>query len=61
MHLLGYFILAIEVVALAGLSQLWLAIRVQRFLRHFAIEAGAEPSTRAADHADAPTAHRLAA
>lgn len=61
MHALGYLIFAVEVIALAVLSQLWVGIRVQRFTRYFAIEPGAgERATAASPLASAP-AHRLAA
>lgn len=61
MHALGYLLFAVEVIALAVLSQLWVGIRVQRFTRHFAIEPGdADRASSAPPLASAP-AHRLAA
>lgn len=56
MNLLGYLIFGLEVVALAALSQVWLAVRVQRFLSMFAAEerrAEAEPGRRKTRHAPA--------
>lgn len=38
MHALGYLLFALEVLALATLSQVWLLVRVQIFLRHFTLE-----------------------
>jgi len=53
MNLLGYLIFGLEVAALAALSQLWLAVRVQRFLGIFAAEdrrVGVEPGRENAGH-----------